>query len=123
MLLRSQLSQDWPHYLPLVTESLNNAPLKKLGYLRPNDVTTEADTVWVEQARKSHHIEVPQLPTFDEQKKNQERYEGNKKNFQVNDFTYVTFSETPFDKSFDTSVSILLSAWNSLKQSQLFKTS
>ena len=104
MLLRSQLSQDWPHYLPIVTESLNNSPLKKLGYLKPNDVTTEADTVWVEKARKDNHIEVTKLPNFDKQKQNQESYEATSKNLQVNDFTYVTFTETPFDKSYDTSV-------------------
>lgn len=104
MLLRSQLSQDWPRYLPIVTESLNNSPLKKLGYLKPNDISTEADTVLVQKARQVHNIEVPQLPTFEEQNKNQAIYEANKKNLQVNDFIYLSFPETAFDKSYDTSV-------------------
>ena len=105
MLLRSQLSQDWPRYLPIVTESLNNSPLKKLGYLRPNDVSTEADTILVEKARKAKNIDVPKLPTFEEQNKTQALYEANKKNLQVNDFAYLSFPKTAFDKSYDTSVS------------------
>ena len=85
------MSQNWPHYLPIVTESLNNSPLKKLGYLKPNDVSTEADTVWVEKARKANNIEVPKLPTFEEKRENQAHYEKKRhKKLQINDFTYVT---------------------------------
>ena len=43
MILRSKLSKDWPHYLPIVTNSLNNTPLKKIGFLKPCDIQSEAD--------------------------------------------------------------------------------
>ena len=84
MVLRSELSKDWIHYLPIVTKSINNTPLKKLGYLRPIDIQTEADSVKVENALKTHGLEKVTLPTYQEQNKNQAKYEANKKNIQVN---------------------------------------
>ena len=45
MMLRSELSKNWIHYLPIVTNSLNNSPLESLGFLKPSDIRTEADSV------------------------------------------------------------------------------
>ena len=50
MMLRSELSKDWIHYLPIVTNSLNNSPLESLGFLKPSDIRTEADSIKVDQA-------------------------------------------------------------------------
>ena len=104
MVLRSKLSKDWPNYLPLVTESLNNTPLKKIGFLRPIDIQSEADTIKVENALRSHGLKPLELPTFQEQNENQKNYEAQTNNIQVNTFCYLDFQENIFDKAFDVSV-------------------
>lgn len=104
MILRAKLSKDWIHYLPIVTESFNNTPLKKLGYLKPSDIQSEADTIKVESALRSHGLKPLELPTFQEQNENQKKYEAQKKNIQVNTFCYLDFGENLFDKAFDVSV-------------------
>ena len=71
MLLRSKLSRDWIHYLPFVTDALNNTPLKKIGFLKPLDIQSEADTIKVESALRSHGLKPLELPTFQEQNENQ----------------------------------------------------
>lgn len=103
-LLKSELSQDWIKFLPTVTESLNNSPLERLGFLTPNDISTEADTVWVEKALKEHNINRPQIPTFEQQRKNQKNYEDHSKSLQVDDYCYLNFPEETFEKSFFASV-------------------
>ena len=104
MLLRSKLSRDWIHYLPFVTDALNNTPLKKIGFLKPLDIQSEADTIKVESALRSHGLKPLELPTFQEQNVNQKKYEAQKKNIQVNTFCYLDFGENLFDKSFHVSV-------------------
>jgi hypothetical protein len=99
-LLKSELSKDWVKFLPKVTESLNNSPLERLGFLTPNDVSTVADTVLVEQALKANNIRRPQIPTFQQQTSNQETYEKSSKNFQVDDYCYLNFPPETFEKSF-----------------------
>ena len=103
--LRSELSKDWIHYLPIVTESLNNTPLKKIGFLKPSDIQSEADTIKVENALRRHSLKPLELPTFQEQNKNQQKYEARSKNIQVNSYCYLDFGENIFEKSFDVSVS------------------
>ena len=104
MILRSKLSKDWPHYLPIVTNSFNNTPLKKIGFLKPCDIQREADNIKVENALKSHGLKPLALPTFQEQNKNQEKYEAKSKNIQVNTYCYLDFGENVFDKAYDVSV-------------------
>lgn len=106
-LLKSELSKDWVKFLPRVTESLNSSPLERLGFLTPNDVRTEADTVWVEKALKEHNIKRAEIPTFQEQRKNQNAYEESSKSFQVDDYCYLNFPPEPFEKSFFAAVSFL----------------
>ena len=104
-MLRSELSRDWIHYLPIVTNSLNNSPIESLGFLKPNDIRTEADSARVDQALQLNGIPSKEtLPTFQEQNENQEKYAKSKKNLQPGMFCYLTFDEKLFDKSFDVAV-------------------
>ena len=104
MLLRGILSQDWVNYLPKVTESLNNTPLQKLGWLKPSSIHSESDSVRVKEAQNKHNIDVYSEPNFHIQQQNQILYEKNKKNLQINDYVYMNFEEKIFDKSFNVSV-------------------
>ena len=104
MLLRGILSQDWIKFLPQVTESLNNTPLQKLGWLKPNSIKSEIDSVKVKIAQKEHNINVYEEPNFHTQRENQQTYELNSKNLQLNDYVYLNFEEKIFDKSFNVSV-------------------
>ena len=104
-MLRSELSRDWIHYLPIVTNSLNNSPIESLGFLKPNDIRTEADSAKVDQALQLNGIPSKEtLPTFQEQNENQEKYAKSKKNLQPGMFCYLTIDEKLFDKSFDVAV-------------------
>ena len=104
MLLRGILSQDWVKFLPKVTESLNNTPIQKLGWLKPSSIQSESDSVRVREAQNAHKITVYSEPTFEIQRQNEENYHKNVKNLQVQDFVYLNFDEKVFDKSFDVSV-------------------
>ena len=76
LLLRSQMKHTWVFFLPKVVESLNNTPLKRLGWLTPNSIHNEASSVLVKNAKKEHNISENKLPTYQEQKLNQENYEN-----------------------------------------------
>ena len=109
-MLRSELSKDWIHYLPIVTNSLNNSPLESLGFLKPSDIRTEADSIKVDQALALNEITRKEtLPTFEEQNENQKNYEKNKKNLLPGTFCYLDFNEKLFDKSFDVAVRLNIS--------------
>ena len=101
LLLRSQMKHTWASFLPKVVESLNNTPLKKLGWLTPNSIHNEASSVFVRNEKKKHNILDFKLPTYEEQKSNQQNYSGDLKK---DDYVYVDFVEKLFDKSFDVSV-------------------
>ena len=101
LLLRSQMKHSWVQYLPNVVKSLNNTPLKRLGWLTPNSIHDEASSVFVRNAKKTNNILEENLPTYKEQKQNEENYSGDLKK---DDYVYVDFVEKLFDKSFDVSV-------------------
>jgi len=101
MLLRGTLSQDWVSALKTVTKGLNNTPIQRLGWLKPSDINSEAGSVLVERAKKSHNIAIDKEPTYLEQRLNQAHYDGKLK---VSDYVYKQFELKLFDKSFDVSV-------------------
>jgi len=100
-LLRGTLSQNWVDGLRLVTKSLNETPLKKLGWLTPNDITSEVGSALVDRAKKEHHLPIDKEPTFLQQKQNIENYSGD---LNIDDYVYKDFDAKLFDKSFDVSV-------------------
>ena len=104
MLLRGTLSNKWSEQVQNVVSSFNNTPIERLGWLTPNSVNSEEDSVKVDQARLKNNIEVYKEPTFDIQVKNQASYIDDKKNLQANDYVYKNFDEKLFDKSYDVSV-------------------
>ena len=105
MMLRGTLSHDWLKALDTITNDMNNTPLKRLGWLKPNDINDVFDTVKVNEAKEKFQIPVLEEPSFSEQKKNQQIYEANKSNkFQEGSYVMVDFQDENFQKSFDTSV-------------------
>ena len=108
MLLRSELSRKWVENLPIVVESFNSTPLKNLGYLRPNDIQSELDSVLVDMKKSEQNISTFKEPTFSEQIKNQENYQKDNSKLQAGDYVYLNFNEKLFDKSFDVQVSIYI---------------
>ena len=101
MTLRGTLNQNWVDVLENVVDNLNNTPIKKLGYLKPNMVNTEADSVTVLKAQEEIGIVPYKEPNYKIQEANQKAYEKNQKQFQKGDYCYVDFDEKLFDKSFD----------------------
>ena len=102
MLLRSQLSENWVKYLPIVVDGLNKTPIKKLGYLMPNSIGSESDSVVVDFRKKSNNL--PKLPTFSIQETNKNIYQRNKSHLQPGDFCYKFYDEKLFDKKYNISV-------------------
>jgi len=101
LMLRSELSHKWVQFLPQVIDSLNETPLKRLGWLRPNDITSEASSVFVDTAKKSHGIMTYHNPSYLIQRSNQANYDGDLKE---GDYVYLDFHEKLFDMSFVVSV-------------------
>jgi hypothetical protein len=102
MMLRSQLTQDWPKYLKKVVDSFNDTPIKKLGWLAPSSINSKLDSLKVSDAQKKHNIQVLKEPTLEEQMKSQREQKNTR--FKVNDYVYLTFNEKLFDKSYDVQV-------------------
>ena len=50
------MKHTWVSFLPKVVESLNNTPLKRLGWLTPNSIHNEASSVLVRNEKKKHNI-------------------------------------------------------------------
>jgi hypothetical protein len=104
MLLRGTLSHNWVDKITQIVEDYNNTPIKKLGWLTPNSIHSEYDSVKVEAAQKEFNIKPFREPNFHVQLENQQKYEKDKSKLQVNDFVYLDFNEKLFDKSFDVQV-------------------
>ena len=68
--MRSSLSHNWVAALPKVIRSLNATPLKKLGFLTPESITNEESSVFVDEALKKNHLDIPKEPKFTEQLQN-----------------------------------------------------
>ncbi len=108
LMLRSELSKHWVKNLPIVVASYNSTPLKKLGYLRPNDIQSELDSVLVDIKKRQQNIPNVKEPTFSEQLNNQMKYQKDRSKLQIGDYVYLNFNEKLFDKSFDIQVSIYI---------------
>jgi hypothetical protein len=104
MLLRGTLRHDWVHEIKNVVDSYNATPIKKLGWIKPNTIHSEFDSVRVQEAQRQHNIDIFREPNFEQQIKNQKDYESESQNLQVGQYVYLDFDEKMFDKSFDVQV-------------------
>lgn len=119
--LRANLSKHWTEYIQKVVESLNNIPLKRLGYLRPNDITDITSSVLVDNKLKENGLPIPKEPTYNEQRLSQINYENraneNNDMIKAGDYVYLKIKEDIFGKSFDIQVLLKL-----LTQIYLFRS-
>ena len=104
--MRSSLSHNWVAAIPKVVHSLNATPLKKLGYLTPASITSEESSVFVDEALKKNHLDIPKEPTFTEQLENQKTYDEKSqtsaKLLKKHDYVFVDLkSSGAFDKGYD----------------------
>lgn len=104
MLLRSKLSENWLKYLPQIVSNLNNTPMKKLGFLKPIDITSEKSTVEVNVARNTNSIDISKQPNIFKQLETEENDRKSKKSLKVGDFVYKQFDTKMFDKKYNISV-------------------
>jgi len=114
-LLRGILSQDWPAYLEKIVRDFNETPLKKIGFLKPNQITSKFDSKKVRDALSKQGIDQPNQPLYKSLQENQQIYERNRNFIQKNDYVYVNFPESKFGKSFDYQVRLKLD-FNSLQK-------
>lgn len=103
-MLRANLSQNWPLVLSKICDDYNNTPLKKIGWLKPNDINTVYDSVQVKNARNKHNITSYNEPSYKLQQRSQKDYDNNINNLNINDYVYLDFKEQIFGKSFDVQV-------------------
>jgi len=104
MLLRSKLSKNWIKYIQVVAKNLNNLPIKKLGFLKPNDITSEKSSVFVHNEKEKYKVQSLNQPTFKDQQENQAQYEQNEKHLQKGDYVYKQFDVKMFDKKYNIAV-------------------
>jgi len=100
-LLRGTLSQDWPSYIEKIVSDYNNTPLKKISFLKPNEINSKFDSKKIRDALSSQGLHQPNQPTYKDLQGSQETYEQNKNQIQKDDHVYVNFPESKFGKSFD----------------------
>lgn len=104
MLLRSKLSKNWVKYLPMVIQSLNNLPIKKLGFLKPKNIVSEKSSVYVDKALEKYSIMKVKQPTFEEQLQNEHFDSVNFKTFKIGDYVYKQFNVKLFEKKYNIAV-------------------
>jgi len=106
MLLRSKLSENWVKFLPNVVASLNRVPRKRLGFLRPIDISNEASSVAVSQAKEKLSIATLRQPNIFQQKKNEKADSLNKTSLKKDDYVYKQFDVKMFDKKYNIAVTV-----------------
>ena len=107
MLLRGILNQNWVEYISKVVKDYNHTPLQKLGFLAPETIHSELDSVRVSEARKKYKVEVYHEPDYKTQIENQKVYEKNQSNLQFGTYVYLSSNEELFSKSYDVKVSLV----------------
>jgi hypothetical protein len=107
MMMRSEVSTDWPKYLPLVVAALNKKHQKQLGNLSPSEINNELDDAKVRLAQKEAKVPVYSEPDWKRQNQNQEEYSKSKNPFQIGQHVYLDKKIEVFDKSFFAQVKII----------------
>ena len=104
-MLRSELSQDWPHYLRISINALNNRHIQSLGGIKPADVNSSLDDVKIRRAQKNHQIFPYKEPNYAQQNLSQKSYASDEtKTFKVGSYVYIDRKPSKFDKSYDLQV-------------------
>ena len=107
MTLRGTLNQNWVDTLGKIVNDMNDTPIQRLGYLKPNQINSEIDSVFVKNAQKSHNIKTYKEANWKSQVKNVQSYNLDLSNIQQGDYVYRDFDEKIFDKSYNVSVNIV----------------
>jgi len=106
MMLRSQMSQNWPHFLQITVNSLNKRHVKALGGVAPGEVNSFVDDIKIRDAQEKHKIKPYEEPVFEEQRKLQENYQPSTKYpFDVGKYVYLDLPRNSFDKGYDMQIS------------------
>lgn len=104
-LLRALLTKAWPNYLQQVVNAINNSKNAAIGGLRPAEIKSNLDDVKIDNVVGLKHD-----VGFEEQIKNQAKYDRKKGTLKSGDYVYVpAFPATPLEKSFDSKVFYYLS--------------
>ena len=103
--MRSEISDDWPTFLPYVVDALNHKPIKALGGRSPSEINSEWDDVKVREAQMKNKVKVYHEPKWEIQNKNQKNYLESKNILQPGSFVYVDKKTEIFNKSFFAQVS------------------
>ena len=105
MMMRAQLSKNWPTYLPLVVDSLNARHIQSLGGVQPKEINSFLDDVKIRKAQEVNCVLPYEEPDYKTQNANQSKYLNDAKSpLKVGDYVYLDFKQTAFDKSYDTQV-------------------
>lgn len=105
MMLRAELSQNWPHYLDITVASLNKRHVKGLGGIAPGEINSFLDDVKIRDAQKDQNITPYEEPDFEDQRSAQESYEPSQKcPFEVGSYVYLDLEKSFFDKGYDMQV-------------------
>jgi hypothetical protein len=107
LMLRANLSHNWVKYIQYVVNGHNDTPIKKLGWLKPNQIHSEFDSTLVESQKQKFNIKTYHEPDFETQRKLQLKHKDDKKKLQIGDFVYLDLNEKLFDKSFDIQVTFI----------------
>jgi hypothetical protein len=107
MMLRSELSQNWPHYLQITVNSLNKRHVKALGGIAPIEINSFVDDVKVREAQSKQNLTPYKEPNFEDQLKSQDNYKPSKKYpFEIGGYVYLDLQRSAFDKGYDMQISI-----------------
>ena len=104
MTLRGTLNKNWVIVLEQIVNDMNNTPIKKLGFLKPNQINSEIDSVFVQNAQNKLNIKKYKDDNWQIQQKNDQTYKTDLSNIQTGDYVYCDLNEKIFDKSYNVSV-------------------
>ena len=107
MTLRGTLNQNWVEVLEKIVNDMNNTPIKRLGFLRPNQIHSEIDSVFVKNAQNNIKLNIYKEPSWKSQFENVKNYESDFSKIQIGNYVYRDIDEKIFDKSFNVSVNSL----------------
>lgn len=102
MTLRSEMSKNWPKYLPLCISNLNKRHVKSLGGIEPGQINSFLDDPLIRNAQEEHNITPYAEPHWKTQNLNQsEALQNTAEPFPVGSYVYLDLPKDNFTKGFD----------------------